>query len=65
MVKKIVFSKRAQIDIARITDFNNLRNESDTYSKKLFLGLKKRLKLLSKHPLSGVETHIKGRLLLI
>jgi hypothetical protein len=63
MVKKIVFSKRAQI--ARITDFNNFRNQSDTYSQKLFLRLTKRLKLLLKHPLSGVETHTKGRLLLI
>ena len=65
MAKKIVFSKRAQIDIARITDFNNFRNQSNTYSQKLFLRLTKRLKLLLEHPLSGIETHRVGRQLLI
>jgi len=48
MAKKIVFSKKAFIDIDRITDFNNHRNQSETYSRKFLLRLDKRLKLLQK-----------------
>ena len=60
MAKGIVFSKKAQIDIARITDFNNSRNKSDLYSKKVFSRLTKRLQLLLKNPLSGLESEIDG-----
>jgi hypothetical protein len=53
MAKKIVFSKKAFIDIDRIIEFNNRRNQSDTYSRKFLIGLHKRLKLLQNYPLTG------------
>jgi plasmid stabilization system protein ParE len=65
MAKKIVFSKKAFIDIDRITDFNNHRNQSETYSRKFLLRLDKRLKLLQKQPQSGLETQRENTLLLI
>ena len=65
MAKRIVFSKKAEIDLARIIDFNNSRNQSDTYSKKFFIKLTKRLKSLLKQPLSGLKTNTEETLLLI
>ena len=65
MAKRIVFSRRAFIDIDRIVEFNNLRNQSDTYSRQFFIGLHKRLKLLQKNPLIGVITDQEGVFLLI
>jgi plasmid stabilization system protein ParE len=65
MAKRIVFSKRARIDVARITDFNNYRNQSNTYTKKLFTKLTKRLKLLLKHPLTGLKVDGEDGFLLI
>ncbi len=56
MAKRVILSKRAEIDLERIIEFNNLRNKSDSYSKKLYLELTKRLKLLIKQPLSGLKT---------
>jgi plasmid stabilization system protein ParE len=65
MAKRIVFSRKAFIDIDRIIEFNNRRNQSDTYSRKFVTGLHKRLKLLQSHPLTGVATDEEGVLLLI
>lgn len=65
MAKRIVFSKKAFIDIDRIIEFNNLRNHSDTYSRKFLTGLYKRLKLLQNHPLTGVATDEENVLLLV
>jgi hypothetical protein len=65
MAKRIVFSKKAFIDIDRIIEFNNLRNYSDTYSRKFLIKLHKRLKLLQKHPLSGIVTDEEHVLLLV
>lgn len=57
MAQRIVFSKKAEIDLERIIEFNNRRNRSDTYSKKLFLRLNRRLTLLLKQPFSGIKTN--------
>jgi|SwirhisoilCB2_FD_contig_51_7802302_length_579_multi_5_in_0_out_0_2 plasmid stabilization system protein ParE len=65
MAKRIVFSKKAFIDIDRIIEFNNLRNQSDTYSRKFLTKLQKRLNLLQKHPLTGVSTDEENVLLLV
>lgn len=65
MAKRIVFSKKAFLDIDRIVEFNNKRNKSDTYSRKFVAGLHRRLKLLQKHPLAGVTTDEENILLLI
>jgi plasmid stabilization system protein ParE len=65
MAKKIVFSRKAFLDIDRIVEFNNRRNKSDTYSRKFVIGLNKRLLLLSTHPLAGLATDEENVLLLI
>ena len=65
MAKRLVFSKKAYADIDRIVEFNNQRNKSDTYSKKIVKNLNKQLKLLVKHPLIGVATDEPGQLLFI
>jgi len=55
MAKRIVFSRKAFLDIDRIIEFNNRRNQSDTYSRKFLIKLHKRLKLLQRHPLTGLK----------
>jgi plasmid stabilization system protein ParE len=65
MAEKIIYSEHAFADIDRIIEFNNLRNRSSTYSKKFIVGLKKRLQILSKQPLSGIKTDMQGRFLLV
>lgn len=65
MAKRIVFSRKAYTDIDRIVEFNNLRNQSDTYSKKFVKNLNSQLKLLIKHPLIGITTDEPGQLLFI
>ena len=65
MAKRLVFSKKAEIDLERIIEFNNLRNQSDSYSKKLFRRLIKRLRALTKQPLSGLKTDENTTILLI
>ena len=65
MAKRIVFSRKAFLDIDRIIEFNNRRNKSDTYSRKFLIKLHKRLKLLQKHPLTGIATDEENVLLLV
>lgn len=65
MAERIAISKKAEIDLERIIEFNNFRNQSDTYSKKLLKRLIKRLKALMKQPLSGLKTDESNTLLLI
>ena len=65
MAKTIVFSRKAFIDIDRIIEFNNRRNQSDTYSRKFLIGLHKRLNLLQSYPLTGIATDEEDVLLLI
>lgn len=57
MAQRIVFSKKAEVDLERIIEFNNRRNQSDIYSKKLFSRLNRRLALLLKQPFSGIKTN--------
>ncbi|MEO8886747.1 MAG: type II toxin-antitoxin system RelE/ParE family toxin [Mucilaginibacter sp.] len=64
MAKRIVFSKKAEIDLERIITFNNLRNKSDNYSKQFFLKLTRRLKSLLKQPATGVKTDAEDLLLI-
>lgn len=65
MVKRIIFSKKAELDLERIIEFNDRRNKSDSYSKKLFTELTQRLRLLLKQPFSGMKTDEDDSLLLI
>lgn len=65
MAKKIVFSRKAFADIDRIIEFNNLRNKSDSYSKKFVRKLNKQVKILGKHPLIGLVTDEPDELLFI
>ncbi len=65
MAKRIVFSRKAFLDIDRIIEFNNRRNKSDTYSRKFLIKFHKRLELLQKHPLTGVATDDENVLLLV
>ncbi|WP_448702119.1 type II toxin-antitoxin system RelE/ParE family toxin [Mucilaginibacter sp. AW1-3] len=65
MAKRIVFSKKAYADVDRIVEFNNLRNQSDTYSKKFIKNLHSSLKTLSKHPLLGIRTNLPHQFLFI
>ena len=65
MVKKIVFSRKAFADIDRIVEFNNLRNKSDTYSRKFLRTLNKHVKTLGKQPFIGLVTDEPEELLFI
>lgn len=65
MAKRIVFSKKAYADIDRIVEFNNRRNQSDTYSKKFIKNLHSSLITLSKHPSLGIRTNMTDQLLFI
>lgn len=65
MAKRIVFSRKAYADIDRIVEFNNVRNQSDTYSRKFVKRLHKQLHILGLHPLIGIATDAPGQLLFI
>ncbi len=65
MAKTVVVSRNAYLDINRIVEFNNLRNQSDRYSKKFVDLLFKELHKLKKFPLMGMETSRKNNLLLV
>ena len=43
-------------DLIDILDFYNKRNDSSTYSRKLYIKFQKRIKLLSQNPFLGVRT---------
>lgn len=65
MAKKIVFSRKAFADIDRIIEFNNIRNKSDTYSRKFVRTLNKQVKILGKQPFIGLVTDEPDELLFI
>lgn len=65
MVKRVIFSRKAFLDIDRIIEFNNKRNQSDVYSRRFVINLNKRLKALLKQPLSGLNTQRDNTFLLI
>ena len=54
--RKIIWSKRAKLDIYEILDFYNKRNGSKNYSNKLYKSFKESIKHLEKHPEIGVNT---------
>jgi len=61
MVKrKIEWSSQAKTDLSRILEFFNIRNGSKTYSKKLNSKLRKAIRLLSKHPLLGIQSDVEN-----
>lgn len=53
---KIEWSLEAREDLIDILDFYNKRNDSSTYSRKLYIKFQKRIKLLSQNPFLGVRT---------
>lgn len=65
MAERIVYTAKAFSDIDKIVEFNNRRNQSDTYSKKFVSGLDKRLKKLLKSPLTGKPTNEPDVMLLV
>lgn len=65
MVKRLIVSRDAYLHIDRIVEFNNLRNQSDTYSRKFLKALFKELELLKKFPFMGIETNRKNTFLLV
>ena len=59
MVKrKIVWSHRAKIKLYEILKFYIDRNQSNSYSNKLYKRFTKELMLLKKHPDLGIKTEI-------
>jgi len=65
MVKRLVVSRNAYLHLDRIVEFNNLRNQSDHYSRKFLKALFKQLDLLKKFPVMGVNTSKENVFLLI
>jgi plasmid stabilization system protein ParE len=56
--RKIVWSHRARIKLYDILNFYNKRNQSNSYSSKLYKRLIKEIILLKKHPDLGINTEI-------
>jgi len=54
--RKIVWSHRAKIKLYQILEFYIERNKSSSYSKKLYLKVRKEASLLVKHPEIGIKT---------
>jgi plasmid stabilization system protein ParE len=57
---KIEWSIEAKLDLIDILNFYILRNKSAAYSKKLNSKIQDSVKLISKHPLIGVQSDIDG-----
>jgi plasmid stabilization system protein ParE len=58
MVRKIVWTNRADKIFSHILEFYLERNGSKTYSRKLNKEIKEILKLLLKHPYLGIKTDL-------
>ena len=57
MVKrKIIWAPEANLDLLKILEYFHKRNGSKTYSRKLYLKIRKSVRLLSKHPFLGLQT---------
>jgi len=65
MAQRVIYTDRAYADIDRIIEFNNLRNQSTSYSKKFLSKLRARLIKLAEQPYSGLQTDDPDVLLLI
>lgn len=60
MVRRIVWTRRAQIERIEILVFWKEHNQSGTYSKKLNELIKKSLQIISRHPIIGKPTQVKN-----
>lgn len=56
MVRRIIWSKRAEKVFSEILDFYNIRNKSKTYSRKLNSKIKQILNIIIRHPFIGRKT---------
>jgi plasmid stabilization system protein ParE len=56
--RKIVWSNRARNKLLMILEFYTERNNSKTYSKKLYTKFNKELSLLHKQPEIGIKTEL-------
>ncbi len=65
MAKRLIISRLAYLDIEKIVEFNNNRNKSDTYSKRLIRELYLKFHQLIKNPFIGIKTAHPSILLLI
>jgi plasmid stabilization system protein ParE len=57
MAKRLAVTRIAYLHIDRIIEFNNLRNQSDSYSRKFVKALFKEFNLLKKFPFMGIKTN--------
>ena len=60
MVRRIVWTRRAQMERIEILAFWKEHNQSRTYSKKLNELIKKSLQIISRYPMIGKPTQIKN-----
>ena len=60
MVKRIVWTTRAECTFSEILNFYFHRNGNKTYSQKLNLEIKQVLDLLARHPYIGKKTDFEG-----
>ena len=58
MAKQIIWTKRAQQDRKEILQYWRVHNQSNAYSKKLNLLIKKAIALVAAHPHIGRRTNI-------
>ena len=65
MVKRLTVSRVAYTNIDKIIEFNNLRNQSDSYSRKFVRALFKEFDLLKKFPYMGINTSRDNTFLLV
>lgn len=65
MVKRIVWTSRADAIFTKILEFYIHKNQSKTYSRKLNTEIHQTLKLIAKYPLLGMTTDIEGIRVLI
>lgn len=65
MVKRIIWTSRADQIYTYILEFYIQRNKSKTYSKKLNSEVKKLVQLLSKHPFLGKKSALSNIRILI
>lgn len=54
--RKIIWSSDANHDFLSILEYFHKRNGNKTYSKKLYLKIRKTVRLLKKHPFLGIQT---------
>lgn len=60
MAKQVTWAYRAQQDRIEILRYWRIRNQSNTYSKKLNLLFKKAIAIIAAHPHIGRRTTIEG-----